>query len=302
MRSAGESGANYVRAACDRVLERVRSVTSGRNDALNRAAFALGQFVGQGALDSDEAKASLMDAALFIGLPRSEAIATIGSGFGAGMRAPRQPTARIGTILSAGQLKAAPSPSCADGLRDARSTRISDIVHGLWMGSRAAEGTPTETYLQQARGIPVTTPTMLRFHPRVWHAEANGHCPAMLGAVVIAGHGMTGLTITYLRPDGGAKADVQPNRRMLGQVKGGGVWLSPIADAVTLLVAEGVETALSVQAATGLPAVAARQRISFPTSSCQMKRAMWSSPPIWIPWAKGGHNELLSVGAVNVAA
>ena len=175
------------------------------------------------ALDSDEAKASLMDAALFIGLPRSEAIATIGSGFGAGMRAPRQPTARIGTILSAGQLKAAPSPSCADGLRDARSTRISDIVHGLWMGSRAAEGTPTETYLQQARGIPVTTPTMLRFHPRVWHAEANGHCPAMLGAVVIAGHGMTGFTITHLRPDGGAKADVQPNRRMLGQVKGGGL-------------------------------------------------------------------------------
>jgi phage/plasmid primase-like uncharacterized protein len=60
---------------------------------------------------------------------------------------------------------------------------------------------------------------------------------------------------TYLSPDGLSKAAVEPTRMALGPLRGGCIRL---ADALpTLVIAEGVETALSVQQATGIPAWAA---------------------------------------------
>jgi len=60
---------------------------------------------------------------------------------------------------------------------------------------------------------------------------------------------------TYLRADGRAKAPVPQNKMMLGPAKGGAVRLAQVG--ATLVVCEGVETALSVMEATGLPAWAA---------------------------------------------
>lgn len=62
-----------------------------RNDRLNRAAFALGTFVGAGALGADEARGVLLEAASRCGLPTAEAAATIRSGLAAGIRHPRPP-------------------------------------------------------------------------------------------------------------------------------------------------------------------------------------------------------------------
>ena len=49
---------------------------------------------------------------------------------------------------------------------------------------------------------------------------------------------------TYLRTDGAAKADISPNKSMLGAVSGGAVRLSEGTG--PLVVAEGIETSLSL--------------------------------------------------------
>ena len=62
----------------------------GRNDALNRAAFNLGQLVGGGELEPHEVAAALLGLAQRIGLGDHEAVATITSGMGRGVGLPRR--------------------------------------------------------------------------------------------------------------------------------------------------------------------------------------------------------------------
>jgi hypothetical protein len=62
----------------------------GRNHALNRAAFRLGQLVAAGLLDPETVLAGLLEAATACGLGESEATATIESGLAGGTRKPRQ--------------------------------------------------------------------------------------------------------------------------------------------------------------------------------------------------------------------
>lgn len=74
----------------DAELMQLRQTRSGgRNDQLNRSAFALGQIVGAGLANEPELKSRLLEAALEIGLSRVEARATIASGMRAGTRQPR---------------------------------------------------------------------------------------------------------------------------------------------------------------------------------------------------------------------
>jgi hypothetical protein len=49
----------------------------GRNDALNRAAFKLGQLVHAGVLDEAQVRTELLDAAVAAGLDRARATRTI---------------------------------------------------------------------------------------------------------------------------------------------------------------------------------------------------------------------------------
>lgn len=90
-----------------------------------------------------------------------------------------------------------------------------------------------------------TLPESLRFHPACWHPTAK-RLPAMVarieGAERFAAHRI------YLRPDGSGKAQAEPAKAMLGNTAGGVVRLS--AGAGPLVVAEGIETALSL--ASGL--------------------------------------------------
>ncbi|MBM3495189.1 MAG: hypothetical protein FJX72_12840 [Armatimonadetes bacterium] len=81
----------YVEAALDAEAEAVASSAEGaRNDTLNKAAFALGQFIGAGVLDRERARAVLLGAAAQSGLPDAEAERTIASGLAAGMPRPRE--------------------------------------------------------------------------------------------------------------------------------------------------------------------------------------------------------------------
>ncbi|GIM98052.1 bifunctional DNA primase/polymerase [Paractinoplanes toevensis] len=88
-----------------RILRAPRPITSdgrriaggGRNDALNRAAFRLGQLAADGALDEALVRRELTDAARIAGLGRAEIRRTIESGWRAGLAYPRTAVSRTAT-------------------------------------------------------------------------------------------------------------------------------------------------------------------------------------------------------------
>jgi hypothetical protein len=80
----------YVNAAVDRELSELASEPMGnRNNRLNDAAFALGTFVGAGALPEAEARALLQDVARGWGRDWARCAKTIENGIAAGKRSPR---------------------------------------------------------------------------------------------------------------------------------------------------------------------------------------------------------------------
>ena len=82
----------WAQAAVRGEIDRVRYAPVGsRNHALNRAAFALGQIAGTGALDADAIASHLHHAATSAGLGEYEATRTIRSGLNAGLGRPRGP-------------------------------------------------------------------------------------------------------------------------------------------------------------------------------------------------------------------
>lgn len=88
----------YVGAALRGEADRVTSAGTGRNHALNVAAFRLGQLVGAGLLAREDAEATLTAAAVEAGLGRDprqvgEIPRTIASGLNAGIRNPRRVSA-----------------------------------------------------------------------------------------------------------------------------------------------------------------------------------------------------------------
>jgi putative DNA primase/helicase len=115
-------------------------------------------------------------------------------------------------------------------------------------------GSLVETYLH-SRGIVMMIPAALRFHAGIKHPRGE-FWPAMV-ALVTRGADRAPLAIhrTFLGRDGHGKAPVEPLKMMLGPCRGGAVWLGPAGD--RLMVAEGIETALSAMQATGRPAWAA---------------------------------------------
>ena len=110
----------------------------------------------------------------------------------------------------------------------------------VWNEALPISGTPAETYLR-GRGITCDLPDSLRFHPDCWHASAR-RFPAMIARV----DGLSRLAVhrTWLRPDGSGKAEVEPNKAMLGSTMGGAVRL--VDGQGPLVVAEGIETVLSL--------------------------------------------------------
>ncbi len=85
--------------------------------------------------------------------------------------------------------------------------------------------------------------------------------PAMVAAVQREGsNDIQAIHRTYLSR-AGRKADVSPAKMMLGPVRGGAVRLAPLGRVI--VVAEGIETALSFQIATGLPAWAALSAVGI---------------------------------------
>lgn len=86
-----EEGTPYGMAALEREMGRLATAPAGeRNNALNRAAFALSQLCAGGEISRKAALTALTEVAPRVGLDLQEARATIESGWKAGMQVPRQ--------------------------------------------------------------------------------------------------------------------------------------------------------------------------------------------------------------------
>ena len=99
----------------------------------------------------------------------------------------------------------------------------------------------------------------LRFHPTLYYRDAEENFssfPALVAAVVDAAGNLVGVQRTYLDPGRPAKAKVVHSRKALGRIFGCAVYLGQ-GGADTLVVAEGIETALALLTARPGLAVAA---------------------------------------------
>ena len=122
---------------------------------------------------------------------------------------------------------------------------------GIWNKAEPIKGTETEAYLNH-RGITDFNFNDVRHHPKAKHYPSNQEFPMMVVAVrKWPNNDLIGIQRTYLMPDGGGKAPVEDPKKSLGKIAGGAVQLHEPAE--LLVVAEGVENALSVHQATGYP-------------------------------------------------
>jgi putative DNA primase/helicase len=151
-----------------------------------------------------------------------------------------------------------------------RLAQRSDIDEGLldyekfkraFILLRAAAGCEQSPgkYLQ-SRGIEEVPENLLLIDPQTAKRLLGKRFPAMV-APVIREDRLVGAHVTLLNKDGDAKLKSKDSvKKMYGPVKGGYVQLGevdPDKRLKTLVVAEGIETALSVRQITGLPVLAA---------------------------------------------
>lgn len=131
--------------------------------------------------------------------------------------------------------------------REDPALRRIHAARNIWAGTVNVAGTESEAYLRSRHFNGVIPPT-LRHHSKLRHPHAGSTLPAMVGAVTIwPSHQVRAIHRTYLTPDG-RKAPLDACKLSLGPIGGGAVRLSPIGP--EMIVAEGIETALSLLAAT----------------------------------------------------
>jgi putative DNA primase/helicase len=112
----------------------------------------------------------------------------------------------------------------------------------IWRATKPATGTLVESYLH-ARAITLAIPPSLRFHGGLKHPTGID-LPAMVAAVQNMDGAIVAIHRTFLKKDGSGKANVQPNKMMLGPCAGGAVRFAKPASIIAI--AEGIETALSI--------------------------------------------------------
>jgi hypothetical protein len=133
----------------------------------------------------------------------------------------------------------------------------------LWSQRQSIVGSIAEQYLRKCRGYPGQLPGTLGFLP-----ARGDYPPAMIaafgmaiehlpGEIMIYDGAVRGIHITKLKADGSGKAGTEADKITLGIGNSSPIWLAPVNDMGGLAIAEGIEDAISVHAATGLGAWAA---------------------------------------------
>jgi hypothetical protein len=128
----------------------------------------------------------------------------------------------------------------------------------LWRQSRPAESSIVETYLA-ARGLrldrlPATlrflSPTKPEYHPAMIAPFGIPDEPQP-GLLAIDGGAVLGVHLTLLVPDGSGKADIEPNKIMIGKSIGSPIVLAPMNDLLGLAIVEGIENGLTAYQSNG---------------------------------------------------
>ena len=133
----------------------------------------------------------------------------------------------------------------------------------LWLQRRPIASSPAERYLREVRRYTGLLPATLGFLP----PSKPAHHPAMIAAfslvdeldpgVVGEPRDVSAVHLTLLQPDGSGKAEVSPNKLIIGRPLNRPIVLAPPDDLLGMAIAEGIEDALSVHEAIGLGAWAA---------------------------------------------
>ena len=112
------------------------------------------------------------------------------------------------------------------------------------------------TYLE-ARGLSVVELSDLRFMPSawVWENDTKHSLPALVGAVRKNQQELIAVHRIFLHPSEPRHADLEEPKRALAPLTGGACWLRPHESC--LIIAEGIETAISVGMAFPAAALAA---------------------------------------------
>lgn len=150
------------------------------------------------------------------------------------------------------------SPACRTQLNPhqrAVSESVAAYASKLWDKALPADRAPVLRAYLDSRRLTGTVPLSLRFLPDHPHKPSGTSWPCMVAAVTDYRGQVQAVHRTYLARDGKGKAPVEPAKMTLGAVGGYACHLAEAGQ--TLAIAEGIETALSVQLATGIPAWAA---------------------------------------------
>jgi len=137
-----------------------------------------------------------------------------------------------------------------------------ELARQLWASSISAAGTPVEAYLNY-RGIHCDIPGTVRYlpprghHPHAMIVPFGVATESTCGRYAITPDQVMGVHLTRLSRYGGRKFEGERAKIMLGPSKGFPLMLFPPNDGLGMVIAEGIENALSVHASTGLGAWAA---------------------------------------------
>jgi hypothetical protein len=135
--------------------------------------------------------------------------------------------------------------------------QMGQIIRELWPTIRES---PVAHYLH-ARGLSCIYGSTiypyadLKYHPQLLHFLTKTKWPSMVALVRDVEGTIIGLHRTYINPTTFNKADVEPNKMMLGKCRGGAVRLAPPTS--LLGVSEGIETGLAAMQLTNVPVWAA---------------------------------------------
>ncbi|HRE44133.1 MAG TPA: toprim domain-containing protein [Terricaulis sp.] len=163
-------------------------------------------------------------------------------------RAVREEWAQLG-LLDEDEARSPTNSAPSVRLTPARSDR-SARMRRLWNESQPIAGTIAERYLRtRAIDGELPGPDVLRFHPHMTSLEDRARRPALVAGLVDQDARLQAIQVTLLTTHGAAKAKLETPRRTIGPLMGAYVRIDAPSD--TLLVAEGLETALSARRALG---------------------------------------------------
>src|SRR5262249_36917717 len=97
-------------------------------------------------------------------------------------------------------------------------------------------------------------PTSIRFHHDLLHRPSNSSWPAMIALVTDVESAPIAIHRTWLARDGRDTAPIEPQRMARATCRGGAVRLGGLKADRWLLIAEGIETGLTVMHSEGVPA------------------------------------------------